>query len=70
MAKKSVQSKRSAKTARARAARAAAPHEDDHVDGCDVDIREEDATPDADLPAATGGVEAVSRTGRGRRIAA
>ena len=29
---------------------------DEHVDGCDVDIEEADATPDEDLPAAEGGV--------------
>ena len=27
------------------------------VDGCDVEITDEDATPDEDLPAAEGGVE-------------
>lgn len=32
-------------------------HEDDHVCGCDVEMTEADATADADLPAARGGVE-------------
>ena len=47
-------------------ARASAPtaHEDDHVCGCDVEIGEADATADADLPPARGGVEIV-RTKRG-----
>jgi hypothetical protein len=42
-------------------ARGAAPtaHEDDHVCGCDVEIGEADATADADLPPARGGVEVV-----------
>jgi hypothetical protein len=31
-------------------------HEEDHIDGCDVDF-EGEATPDAALPAARGGVE-------------
>ena len=29
---------------------------DEHVDGCDVEIENADATPDEDLPAAEGGV--------------
>lgn len=42
-------------------ARGQAPtaHEDDHVCGCDVEIGEADATADADLPPARGGVEVV-----------
>ena len=42
-------------------ARGPAPtaHEDDHVCGCDVEIGEADATADADLPPARGGVEVV-----------
>jgi hypothetical protein len=34
------------------------------VDGCDVEFTASDATPDAELPKATGGVETVAR---GRR---
>jgi hypothetical protein len=40
-------------------------HEEDHIDGCDVEFDESEATPDAALPAARGGVEEV----RGRRRA-
>jgi hypothetical protein len=51
---------------KARAA-AAAPaltaHEDDDVCGCDVEITQADATADADLPPARGGVEVA----RGKR---
>jgi hypothetical protein len=39
--------------------RAPVAHEDDHVCGCDVEIGEADATADADLPPARGGVEVV-----------
>ena len=38
-------------------------HEEDHIDGCDVEFLESEATPDAELPAAIGGVEIV----RGKR---
>ena len=38
-----------------------------HIDGCDVDFTESEATPDAELPEATGGVEIVR--GRQRRTA-
>jgi hypothetical protein len=38
-------------------ASAAAPAEDDHVDGCDIDFANSEPTADADLPAASGGVE-------------
>lgn len=40
-------------------------HEDDHVCGCDVEMTDADATADADLPPARGGVEVV-RAGRRR----
>lgn len=36
--------------------KATIPQEDD-IDGCDHPVDEADATPDEDLPAATGGVE-------------
>jgi len=39
-------------------------HEDDHVCGCDVEMSEADATADADLPPARGGVEVVRATRR------
>jgi hypothetical protein len=38
--------------------------DDANVDGCDVEFTASDATPDAELPKATGGVETVPR---GRR---
>jgi hypothetical protein len=41
-------------------AQAYASHEDDHVDGCEIDFAKADPTADADLPAAKGGVEVVS----------
>jgi hypothetical protein len=40
-------------------AQASASHEDDHVDGCEIDFTKTDPTADADLPAARGGVEVV-----------
>jgi hypothetical protein len=43
-------------------AQASPAHEEDHIDGCDVEFHDSDATPDAALPVARGGVEA-----RGRR---
>jgi hypothetical protein len=43
-------------------ARAMSAHQEDHIDGCDVEFLDRDATPDSALPAATGGVE-----GEGRR---
>lgn len=42
-------------------AQAMRPHEEDHIDGCDVEFREDEATLDAELPAATGGVEVIGR---------
>jgi len=40
-------------------------HEEDHIDGCDFELDESEATPDAALPAAMGGVEILG--GRRRR---
>ena len=50
-----------------RAPAAAYAHEDADVDGCDVEFRESDATPDHELPPARGGVEIV-RAKRGRSV--
>ncbi|MBM7488134.1 hypothetical protein ACVWWI_006315 [Bradyrhizobium sp. USDA 3686] len=36
-------------------------HEEDHVDGCDIEVDEGLATSDADLPPAKGGVEVARR---------
>jgi len=55
--------KPSLKKAKAAAAPALTAHEDDDVCGCDVVITEADATADADLPPARGGV-AVARAKR------
>lgn len=51
-------------TRRAPARRLALPDDQAHIDGCDVDFNESDATPDAELPASTGGVETARRTER------
>jgi hypothetical protein len=50
-------------------ARAVPAHQEDHIDGCDVEFLDRDATPDSPLPAATGGVEGEGRRWRpaGRR---
>jgi hypothetical protein len=40
-------------------AQAFASHEDDHVDGCEINFAKAALTADADLPAAKGGVEVV-----------
>lgn len=37
---------------------------EDHVDGCDVEFLESQATIDADLPPAAGGVESAKRKSR------
>lgn len=42
---------------------AASAADDDHVDGCDMEFHEGDATPDAELPTAAGGVAAVHNAG-------
>lgn len=48
-------------------ARMQARHADDedHVDGCDFEFHDSEATPDSELPAAKGGVEISG--GKGRR---
>jgi len=61
--KKSAKKKARAKPARS-VMRAATPHPDDHVDGCDVAINESNATPDSELPEARGGVEVVRAKSR------
>jgi hypothetical protein len=55
VAKLSKQTPKRAKAAAATPALTA--HEDDGVCGCDVEMTEADATADADLPPARGGVE-------------
>jgi|KBSMisStaDraftv2_1062788.scaffolds.fasta_scaffold03812_8 hypothetical protein len=74
MAKTSPRSKKRTRASKAKLATRAskAPprkqvpdrQEEDHIDGCDVQFLDVEATPDAELPAATGGVEIVGRKGR------
>jgi hypothetical protein len=40
------------------------PHPEDHIDGCACEFTESDATPDAALPPARGGVATVGRARR------
>jgi hypothetical protein len=40
------------------------PHPEDHIDACDCEFTESDATPDAALPPARGGVATVGRARR------
>ncbi len=42
-------------------------HEEDDVDGCDFEFVASEATSDAELPAAKGGVEEVKRKSRTRQ---
>ncbi len=37
------------------------PDEESHIDGCNVEFSEHDATPDAELPETRGGVETPRR---------
>ena len=74
MAKTSRKSKgraaKAGKTQRATRARKvpattrAAPDEEGHIDACDLQFHESEATPDAELPEATGGVEILRGTRR------
>jgi len=57
--------KRATKERKASARTPAAPDADAHIDACDLEFHESEATPDAELPTATGGVETLRRT-RGR----
>ena len=54
--------RRATKRKTAAAAPAAHSHED-HIDACDFEFHESEATPDAELPAAKGGVETGGRKG-------
>lgn len=40
-------------------------HEEDHIDGCDFEFHESEATPDSELPMARGGV--AVKAGKGAR---
>jgi hypothetical protein len=62
MAKRSSKSNQQASkktTSSKRTMRAVASPEEDHIDGCDVEFHDHDATPDAALPVARGGVARV-----------
>ena len=61
--------KRTVVKRRAQASAKAGQHHDDHVDGCDLDFRKGNATPDHELPAAKGGVEATRAPRRKNRKA-
>ena len=70
MAKKAGKSKgrvaRGGKTERAKTpGKTSKVHAEDHIDGCACDFLDSDATPDAELPPARGGVATESRVRRG-----
>jgi hypothetical protein len=69
MAKASTRTRKPAKNRARSSARAPTekPHDDDHVDGCDVDFTDEEQTLDEHLPQARGGVEVVTARSRARR---
>ena len=48
-------------TAKRAARQAETAHEEDHIDGCDIEISDSDATPDSELPPAKGGVAGGKR---------
>lgn len=58
--KPSTSKKRTGKSKRATSSRASETHPEAHVDGCDFEFHPDDATADADLPPAKGGVEEAS----------
>jgi hypothetical protein len=63
--KKADKAKRATKRSRGSAkTQEAPPHEEDHIDGCDLEFPDSEATPDAELPEARGGVETVGRKRR------
>jgi hypothetical protein len=62
--KRALRSGQAARASRMPARTRAPMDADADVDGCDIQVTAGDATPDAELPKATGGVEAVPR---GRR---
>jgi hypothetical protein len=45
---------------RAARIRTTMPHNDARVNGCDIELTANDATPDEELPKATGGVEPLA----------
>ena len=62
--RKAAARKRPAVRALATAFRGGHVHEDDSVCGCDFEFSEADATPDAMLPEARGGVESLAAARR------
>ena len=66
MAKKVSKSKvRSERTTKR--GKASKVHAEDHIDGCDFEVIDSEATPDAALPPATGGVATLGRAHRRSR---
>jgi hypothetical protein len=63
-ATKAGKTKRATRPGTAHARRRAAPDQEAHIDACDLEFPESEATPDAELPEATGGVEILRGTRR------
>jgi hypothetical protein len=63
-AAKAGKAKRATRTRTAPGRTRAAPDEEAHIDACDLEFHESEATPDAELPEATGGVEILRGTRR------
>jgi hypothetical protein len=59
MPKKLRVRKRRAKKASPRRARTVKTDHEQHIDGCDLEFQESAPTPDAELPAARGGIEII-----------
>lgn len=57
VARKATRPKRATRNRSMPARMHALPDDETRVDGCDVEFTASDATPDAELPKATGGVE-------------
>jgi hypothetical protein len=58
--------KRATKGSKASVSAQSSYEHEDHIDGCDLEFHDSDATLDAELPAATGGVEIAKGKGRPR----
>jgi hypothetical protein len=59
--------RRTTRNLRGSTAAAAIAHDENHVDACDIEFRDSPATPDHELPPATGGVELTKKT-RERKV--
>jgi hypothetical protein len=67
-AKSKARSKRVATVKGTSKRKAFEAHPEDHIDGCACEFIDSEATPDAALPPATGGVEKQRRAHRGSRM--